>query len=258
MAIKENVQAALEAGVEPISLRYKPVYSCSSKKPIAICSRMLLNSTVLGELTPEQYEVVADRTVRSEKLALWGITYAQRIVQKLGSTGVDLSFISVRCPVRAAKAAFARSLERLMLKYDFKSCEKLCLEFPISILFEQEGEVNAALNELKKSGVQTMISGFGEEFCPTMRLSSISFDYVLLHPQQSEKLKHPSSAQTAVSLISFIKNNGAKVIVPDIDNERALVEMQREDCIGYLPKTPFMTYDQLLQTIKEEKSGGGD
>ena len=80
MVMQQSIKAAIESGIEPIALRYRTIHSCMSGTPCAVYAETVLNSTVIGELKPEKYDVVAARTIRGEKLSLWAITYAARAV----------------------------------------------------------------------------------------------------------------------------------------------------------------------------------
>ena len=109
-----QIQAALDSGVEPMTICYNPIYFSADRKPFALKSQLSLNSTFLGHLTPKQYEIVADRTVRSEKLAQWAIFYAARDYELLQNHLFDIRFISVRMPVRAEKISFINSIEKML------------------------------------------------------------------------------------------------------------------------------------------------
>lgn len=236
---EHSVEAAFDSGIEPVTMVYRPIRSCISKKLVSINSEMILNSTVLGRLNPDKYEIVAERTVRSEKLAVWGLTYITRALERLAKSKVASEFLSMRVPIRAAKKSFVGEVERFLIKGDITSTEGICFEFPAGILYENINEISPALIKLKSLGISTMVSGFGDEFCPVIRLSELPFDYVMLHPYQVEKFANRSSAVAASSLVHFIASCGAKPIASYVNDERALNELHAAGCIGYLQKEPM-------------------
>ena len=241
-----QIQAALESGIEPITMCYLPIYSSEDRKPFALNAQLNINSTFLGHLTPKQYEMVADRTIRSERLAGWAITYAARDYEQLQSNQIDIRFITIRMPVRAAKMSFVNSVEKLLEKNEFINPERICLRFSVHLLFEQQEVVVEALKKLKSLGFKLMLTDFGNEFCPLMRLVAMPFDYILLHPLAATMLNARTTSNQAQSLIEFVKNNGFDVLLDAADTERVRNEASNTGCKGYITGSEYKALDDIM------------
>ena len=248
--MKQSIQAAIDSGIEPITMRYKTVKSCESGKTFALLIEMVLNSTELGELKPDSYEIVADRTVRSEKLSIWGITYAIRALQKLKSEGIEIDFITLRCPARAASESFARTVERLFIKSDFEDNDKICLVFPNTLLFEAPEDFKEAFSILRRLNIKTMLSNFGEEYCPVMRFPLFSFDYVTIDSSQIDSIS-VSSFTAIESLITMIKNFGATAIAIENNQKGYAPDLLQTGFLGYISKESFKSLPEVIQDLKQ-------
>lgn len=240
-----QMQAALESGIEPISMHYIPIYSADDQKPFALKAQMNLNSTFLGHLSPKQYEVIADRTIRSERLAQLAITYSAKDFEQFQSNLYDIRFTTVRMPVRAAKMSFMNSIERLLEKNAFIIPERICLQFSVQLLFEQQEVVTEALRKLKSIGFKTMLSDFGDEFCPLMRLTTLPFDYILLHPAVTTLIETRATTNQAYALIEFVKDNGFDVLLEAADTDRAKSEASNTGCKGYIIGSEFKALSDI-------------
>ena len=252
---EQQVKAALESGIEPITMLYNPICSSDDGKPFALMSQLNLNSTFLGHLTPKQYEMVADRTIRSDRLAQWAIVYAARDYELLQNRLFDIRFVSVRLPVRAAKTAFVNSVEKLLEKNDFIKPERICLRFSVQLLFEQQEAVAEALVKLKDIGFKTMLTDFGDEFCPVMRITTLPFDYILLHPMVTAVLNSRTTNSRAHSLIEFVKANGFDVLLDAVNTDRIRDEASFTGSKGYITGSDYKSLDDIIGLLEEVERG---
>jgi len=253
--LKQKTHEAIASGIEPITISYKKINSCEYGKTFALYTEMVLNSTALGELKPEKYEVVAERTVRSEKLAIWGITYAMRAIGKLRESGIEIDFIAIRCPARAAKESFARTVERLFIKNDFSDGDNICLVFPNSILYEDSAVIKKGFDIFRRLKVKTMISDFGDEYCPVMRFANYPFDYAMVSTSPGKTIQN-SSTTAVESLNLLIKNFGARTIATEPEGTAANEELTRAGFFGYLAKEPFKSLSEVIDDLKEVDENG--
>lgn len=195
------------AGVLPLELTEHSVLSCSDGSKQGVFTELCINSLELGALYPAQYRVVTNRNNQSIRLATW----AFRRVSELLSEREDAGWISFYIP---AKALMRDQLRRLLENAQKKgNCDfsRLVAEVSSEILYEDAEQAAAKMNELRKEfGVRFLLSEFGDEYCPVLRLPLYPVDFVLLDPliNNAEALKTSSAA----ACVEIAKKCGIKVL----------------------------------------------
>jgi EAL domain-containing protein (putative c-di-GMP-specific phosphodiesterase class I) len=237
MGKNELLRATLESGVEPIEIRYVPVMSTSTRKPFAYRTVLQLNTQSLGVLLPADYEPVASRTVQCLNLALTNITDIAETITHSKERGIKADWFSAACPVRMLiKGSAAKLLSEHFEEIEFPDPSKLCLEFPSQVLFEDRDKAAKELSSLKFMGVKTILTGFGDEYCPTLRLAGFPFDYVILDKSVSDKMASQNSARSTSALIAYIRGLGIEVIADGAKGNELISDFYRSDCQGYIPE----------------------
>ncbi|MGN1106424.1 MAG: EAL domain-containing protein, partial [Huintestinicola sp.] len=152
-------------GVRAIEMRYRAVWSSAEKLPVFYQSSIRLNSPDMGVLLPERFMPVLesdDRCVSVFKLAL---LQTVKTADKLAEREVDFDWISVFIPQRLLNK---RDCVRLIREFTGKIGArpgKICFELPADIMSESSNVCLESLQQLRKSGYHTMLTGVdGESF----------------------------------------------------------------------------------------------
>ena len=195
-----------ESGIAPLELVKYGVLSCKDKSRQGIFTELRINSLELGALCPAQYRVVTNRNSQSIRLATWAFRRTLPMLSELKGNG----WISFYIP---AKMLMRDNLKKLLQNEhkkgitDFKG---LVAEVSSEILYENAEQAAAKMNELRQEyGIRFLLSEFGDEYCPVLRLPLYPVDFVLLDSALGNEGDFKTSAAATVNLA---KQNGIKVI----------------------------------------------
>ena len=188
--MQARIKEYLAAGVAPLEWRLYPVLKISDGSSLGYFSKLFVNSLKLGAIAPETYEPCTVSTLRGAKLAMWQLEETDRLFSALLAKGRTLPMITISMPLKmflgkTAKRAFSDFLKTLSPQ----KANKICLAFTPEILFMKTEEVNPKLEETAETGIKTALTGYGEEYCPPLRLKGLKFDYVYFAPEFSLALE---------------------------------------------------------------------
>lgn len=254
----DYVAMTLASGVAPLEVRYSQINSCYRKLPIAYRSHTFVNSVTMGVLAPEQYQFASDGTERGIRLARWNVEQAIAALRTFEKAGRHVQFVTARCPARLAlEDDLFQWMKDILDEQDFHQPEQICLEFPQSLLFEDEEKVRLSILNMKLLKVKTMMSGCGADDCPVAKLLRIPVDYVMLDPSVTTLIDNRNKGGATVSLIGFLRSIPMEVIAEGVYNETQITALSRSDCFGYLPSSGFqgnVGHGPLRMTLTEAVS----
>ena len=258
------VKMSLDSGIAPIEIRYSQINSCYRKLPVAYRSYTYINSVVEGVISPEKYSFAADETDTGIRLAKYNFKAAMKAVEQFIIAGRKIEFVSLRVsPRMLLDLDFYATVKSILDESDFNFPDKLCLEFPRTVLFEDDEKVRMALLGMKLLKVKTMMSGCGEKDSPVTPLINLPFDYVILSPHLCALTDSRDKGTTIASFISFIRGLPCGVIGEGIYNDDQITALSRADCFGYIPSSGYngsvehgrlrMPIDEALAQKEEEE-----
>lgn len=254
----DYLKMALASGILPMETRYSQINHPYRKVPIAYRSFTYLNSIVSGVVPPEKYSYAADATEIGVRLSRHNIITAMRTVRKMEEAGRKVEFITARCsPSLALEPDMYEWMRALMEENGFDKPEKLCLEFPQSLLFEDAEQVKLSLLGMKLLKVRTMMSGCGADDCPVANLIDIPVDIVLLAPKLTQMLSSRAKNRIVLSLVQFFRALPAEVIADGVTNDEQIATLSRSDCFGYIPASNYsgnVIHGRLRMTLDEATS----
>ena len=237
---RRYVDMTVNAGVPPLEARFSQINSCYRKRPVAYRMFTYINSVIEGVIPPEKYSYAAEQGESGLRLAKWNITEAIRAVRKFESYGRHVDFVTARCPAHLAVAEDLYGFVKEILdEEDFHSPEKICLEFPRTILYEDEEKVRLSVLSMKLLKVRTMMTGCGEKDCPVTSLINIPVDSVVLAPWLTVLSDDRNKGQIINAFIGFLKSLQMDVICDGIYNDEQINILNRADCYGYIPSSGY-------------------
>ena len=212
----------------------------------------------IGVLSPEEYTFASDGTDRGVRLARWNVEQAISALRVFEGAGRDVKFVTARCPARLAlEDDLFQWMKDILDETQCETPEKICLEFPQSLLYEDEEKVRLSVLNMKLLKVKTMMSGCGADDCPVAKLLRIPVDMVLLDPDVTSLVDNRNKGNAAQSLIGFLRTIPVDVIAEGVYNDQQIAALSRSDCLGYLPSSGFqgsVGHGPLRMTLKEAVS----
>ena len=234
------VKMTVDAGVTPLEIRYSQINSCYRKLPVAYRSYTYVNSVVEGVVSPEKYAFAADETETGIRLAKYNLKAAMKAIEQFILAGRKIEFVPVRVPARWVRENdFYGVIKAVIDEYDFKFPDKLCLEFPKTLLFEDEEKARMAILSMKLLKVKTMMTGCGAKDCPITPLINIPVDYVLLSPFVTTLADSRDKGTTITAFIAFLRGLPCDVIGEGVYNDEQIIALSRADCFGYIPSSGY-------------------
>lgn len=249
----------LESGIEPIELFATPVLSQETGEPVAYRSELRINSIELGVLSPSEFEPVAERTSQCVVLALWNLRRLCGVVTDMVENGADFKWISLRTPPRIlTKGEIRHLIDVVFADMEFRYPEKICFEFPRESFFADSDKMRDGLQALRSYGIHTAIRGFGDEFCPTSRLSTMPFDMVLLDEEILPQMKDEERRRSAEALVRYVRCFGCQAIATGVSSDEERAALSELMITEYIPQQQSdLISESALRDLhgKEEPDG---
>ena len=113
----------------------------------------------------------------------------------------------------------------------------LCIELPEELLHTDADAAAEILSRLRETGVRTMLSSFGGDFSPVMRLPCFPLDFVYLDESVAKSLMSGQDSQIAASLSVFelVDSLESSAIATNVKDE-AMEQSLPENCILFTGK----------------------
>lgn len=195
-----RINEYLAAGISPLEWRLYPVRKLSDGSRLGWFSRLYVNSLKLGALAPETYEPCTAATLRGAKLAMRQLEEADRLFDSLSAKGEALPLVTVSMPLKMFLGKTSkRAFEDFLGGLTPQKASALCLAFTPELLFMKREEINPRLADASKLGIRTALAGYGEEYCPPLRLKGLRFDYVIYAPEFSRAAARGEADATALA-----------------------------------------------------------
>lgn len=253
----------LSSGIAPFEIRYAQINSAYRRLPIAYRSFTYIKSITEGVISPDKYSFAADSSEEGMRLAKYNIVQAINAVRRFEEAGRTVKFITARCPSRLAlEPDLYKWVHDIFEEQDFQSNDKICLEFPESILYEDVEKVRLSMLNMKLLKVHTMMTGCGSVNCPLSCLFNIPVEFVLLDPMITVMTDNRSKSNSVISLLECLRALPVEIIGDGVSNDSQISALSHADCFGYIPAPNYegsvkhghlrMTLDEAVSQNEEE------
>jgi EAL domain-containing protein (putative c-di-GMP-specific phosphodiesterase class I) len=236
-----------ESELRSMEIYYLPVRSSDVGTISAYISQLRINDPEMGVLLPELYMPIAERSAQAIKVTDWAMNSIFRDINKFRARGSYFDWISLYVPVKVLlDVDFIEKLRKCAEAAEVQ-LNDICLEIASTVLYEDDQTVTQVLNDLNKLEVKTMISGFGDEYCPVNRISAIRPDYVSLTDYVTEILQSDDEARKASikSLYDMLNTLKIKVITSSI---------QDDDMVNLIPETGRLCTGKYAGAYRKPRS----
>ena len=253
-----DVKRIIESGIKPLELYYQSVLDTQFSTVCAYRSELRINDLELGVLMAEQYMPVALRTSRCVFLSKWNLDKICIEMSGLMKKSIDFDWFSLYIPTRMLlKSDLPTAVYEALGNAGIEEASSLCLEFSEEIFYEDSDKINEIFEKLKAIGVKTMLSGFGSDYCPNLRLSQIPFDMVLLDEGVTRRiLKRKEDKGLIEAVVYFAKQNGCYIVANGVENADELNDAYKSDCMAAVGKIADKRHN--IAELLEEKNGESD
>ena len=144
---------------------------------------------------------------------------------------IPFQWISVYMPVRALReVGIEHELMERFAEMEVPT-NRICFELSEKLLEETDGLAAGSIRNLRNRGFHFMLSGFGGNNCPMMRLAEFRVDYVMLSPEVAYFIDRSERADEAVkSIIGFVSDLEAEPIADGIQNSHQAETLHSFEC----------------------------
>ena len=259
----EFLKMTLNSGIAPLELRFTQINHCGRKLPIAYRSFTYVNSITEGVIPPEKYAYAIENAEEGLRLAKWNIVHIIRAIKAFEAAGRHVAFISARCPAHLCEIEDIYTwLKEIFEAEKFETPEKLCLEFPRSVLYESMEKVRSMVIGASLTKCVTMLAGCGMPDSPVTPLLNIPFDYAILAPWLTVYSSDRAKGRKISEFISFLRTLSIGVIGDGVTEDDQMTALNRADCFGYMPAPDYegsvlhgkmrMTFQEALSQKEED------
>ena len=196
----------LNEGISPLELVYYKVRSLKNQAQQGLFTELRINSLELGTLTPAQYRVITNRNNQSQRLSTWAF---KKILPLLDDDKDFSGWISFYTPSKMLLRGHLKKLLENAYKNRETDFSRLVVEISSEVLYEDAAKASECISEIKSEfGVHFLLSEYGDEYCPVMRLPLFPFDYVMLD-SPTDTVEGLAIYETAISVA---QKSGMQVI----------------------------------------------
>ncbi len=218
----EYLNRVLESAVAPLELLKQPVMELGRDEPYGYFTVLRINSLDMGALYPAQYRITTNRNAQSVKLATWALRQLSQWLPRQK----DVQRVSFYCPVKMLLRGNLEKLLEAEAKRAATYLSRLSIELSGDLLYEDAEVAAACMDALRKHyGVHFLLSEYGHEYCPVLRLPSYPVDAVLLDSSIDSEQVLLSPAVSAA--VKTAKTFGKKILL-DTCGDRALISAAKE------------------------------
>lgn len=218
-------------GNRAVEMFFRGIREIESGNVAFFQSKTRLNSPGLGILMPESYRDVAELSKQCLSLFELEMTQALEAAKKFKERDFFYKWLSVYMP---PAALIERGAEQKLLNYvesNDTDPNKICFEIPLKILVEGTVKHSRMIENLRNRGFHFMLSGFGGNNSPLMKLSDYSVDYVMLSQEITSYIGKNERSNAAVhSIVSFVDGLGADCIADGISTANQAEAFFEADC----------------------------
>ena len=218
-------------GLRAVELQYRIIREISSGQASFYQSQTRLNSPELGVIMPDSFRDVAEITTQCITLFDLELLQLLEAHNKFVERELPFKWLSVYAP---AKYFADKQSERNIIEYCARMkvpTNHVCFELAARVLTDPENDITEMIRRLRNRGFHFMLTGFGGDTCPMMRLSAFEVDYVMLSPEVTQYVGMSERADSAVkSIIDFVNGLGAEPIADAVKNAAQAERLYECEC----------------------------
>ena len=237
-------------GLRAVELSFRPMRDIASGRSICYLSRTQLNTPLLGTLMPSTFRPVAESNELSDKLFPLELLQLAESVRRLNEAGRPFNWLSMDLPMTILRDRATSSVADKICEQFSLTSNEFCFCIPEQVLFENDGVCADNVARYRRRGYHIILTGFGENGCPYIKLSELAVDYVMLSPSVTSFVgKNEKTDQAVHSIVDFINNLGIEPIADGVKNSiqaESFYEFGCNFCVGPL-SGDYISLDELIE-----------
>ena len=199
-----------------------------SRRPIGFEAVVRWIHPVAGEMSPEQFLPIAEKSQLGAQIDLWVLDQAcrdiatlrgrseLRVVVNIGRRVLEIERIAERLAESADRAGIP--LERLELNMSER-------------IMSTAGAALDRLHELRERGVKLFVDGFGTGRIPLERLRSLPLDGIGIDPAFVSRIEHDAGARAVCqSVISIAHAFGLRSVAVGVETAQQVQFLTEHRC----------------------------
>ncbi len=234
-SFNEYVRLSVDSGIQPLTLKFEKIVDCDRGIPIAFRTETVINSILLGTLNEKDYKEVCDKLNTGVEVFKHSLQHVITALKSFDKLETPIKFLSLRCPseiVENDEVDLYKIMSAVLEKNPKLDPDKLCIEFPSSLMDKNTERARTALLDMKILKVRTLLTGCGKEDFPLSKLITVPPDAVILDNSATEWAGSRDKPNLVSSLVAYVKSMGIDTIAEgDGEKRRAL---RNTDCLGFI------------------------
>ena len=244
-------------GLRAVELYYRRIRDISSGSVKFYQSQCRLNTPQMGVLMPESFRDVCEVTTQCVELFRLELIQAMLAAKKFQERDLVFDWVSVYMPVKfLTEPGAEKKVYEIFERYKTDS-NRICFSLGEKLLEEVDGMAADVIKKLRNSGYHFMVTNFGSNACPLMRLTDFAVDYVMLSPEITTYIGRDERSDGAVkAIIDFVSGLGAEPIADGVVNSTQAEKLFSFDCrcaAGTL-SGKYMQERSVRRTSEEQES----
>ncbi len=230
---RSDVEWALASALvaEELELVYQPQVSLETGEVLGVEALARWTSPALGEVTPDEFIRVAERSRLILRLGDWVLNEACRQMAEWAAAGAAPASISVNVsPVQLTAPDFAGTVASALSTHSL-AAERLCLEVTEAALMDMQGRLPATLQALRDLGVYLAIDDFGTGHSSLGQLRELPVEVLKIDGSFVVNLDTDSEAAGIVTaVLSLAHVLGLHVVAEGVETEGQVRELALRGC----------------------------
>ena len=253
LAVEAAIRRAIQEG--PLQVWYQPIWSSEKRRTLAAEALVRLNDPFLGQISPEEFVPIAERTGLIHDLGRNVFSQVCRFMHDNRTWEKGLEYIEVNLSVyQFMREDLAQDFDQLRTNCGLEA-KQLNLEITESVSTDSVPSVTETIQQMTKTGYTFSLDDYGTGYSNLGRL--ISSEYKNVKIDKSILWDAERSSATAVmldTLIRILRSLGMNVIQEGVETEAQLNRVLSSGCNliqGYYFSRP-LTGEGLLEYLRTE------
>jgi diguanylate cyclase len=255
VALETHLRGALAR--KEFELHYQPKWEIESGKLYGWEALLRWHSPILGQVSPDEFIAVAERTGLILPLGEWVLYEACRQLRAWRAAGLPAGTMAVNLSARQFRQRdIADEVGRVLLETGVLA-EELELEITESVLMDDLDSAVVALDEMKQLGVRIAIDDFGTGHSSLAYLKSLPIHCLKIDRAFIADIpNNPNGVVIVRSILALARSLGLTVVAEGVENQAQFSFLRDNQCDqaqGYLFFRPLPASEcfELLQACQK-------
>ncbi|RDE19687.1 EAL domain-containing protein [Motiliproteus coralliicola] len=216
---------------EELSVHYQPVVSVQNQQVIGAEALLRWNNAQLGEVDPEQFIGIAEKTGQINEIGNFVLRSAiQQAKQWQDRLGRPFRIAINISPIQISDPRLVQQIDQLLRCYDLDP-RSLELEVTEGVLLQDSYQAEIVLRQLRDLHVRVSLDDFGTGYSSLSYLQKYAFDTLKIDRSFiTDSHSNAQDRELARAIIALARKLNLKVIAEGVETEQHHRFMQQENC----------------------------